>query len=101
MEILHIHGQQIWHDYAFIVGTPKALQDLRDAIDVALNNNVAKCDAFVCDGEGYSIIVQCMPEEKCAELGVPYIDEVASEKDTEATFPWKIDSLVDFINSKA
>jgi len=79
-EILHIYAQSSWHDNATIAGTPESLKALRGAIDTAIQKGVAKCDSFVNDGEGYTIIVQSMSADEAERIAAPYTDEIASEK---------------------
>jgi hypothetical protein len=56
---LHIYGQSIWHDHAFIVGNTEALTALRDALDAALQPGAAvgEVSMFTSDGEGYELKV--------------------------------------------
>jgi len=53
MDALHIYQQRIFHEPAFIVGTKKTLESLRNAIDQALATGFSTADFFAVDGEGY------------------------------------------------
>lgn len=57
MSKLHIHGQDYYHEPAFIVGTPESLVALKKAIDRALQKEAAISNTFASDGEGYSLVV--------------------------------------------
>ncbi len=87
MNTLHIHSQQQWHDDAWIIGSRVALQALRDAIDVALQEGRSLCESFVNDGEGFSTFIIC--EESLDDAAVPYTGEVAIEKCDEAIRPYQ------------
>lgn len=85
--ILHIYSQEIWHDSAHIVGTKDALIALRDAIDLALKENKSMFESFTNDGEGFPVIINLLDEKTLAKLSVPYIDEIAKEKNKNAIYP--------------
>lgn len=98
MKLLHIYGQSVWHDPAFIVGNVSALKALRDAIDQAIKNlkegkKVSNADFCTNDGEWYNIYV-IVDEENLERRALPYTDEVARENDPDARWPWQdINSL--------
>lgn len=90
--ILHIYGQEAWHDDVNIYGNRKALEDLRDAITTLLitteHNNPKKefnmpdnlfIKSFVNDGEGFTCFLHIKEDEEMNRLPVPYTDEMASE----------------------
>lgn len=93
MELLHIFGQEQWHDEAYITGTKEALIRLRDAIDNAINNDVISRPVFMTnDGEGYHIQIAKLPEIYMDVLKTPYTWEEAL--DTTGDHPY------DVINNK-
>lgn len=95
--ILHIYSQEIWHDSAYIVGSKDALIALRDAlialreaIDLALKENISMVSSFTNDGEGFYAFVNLLDEKTLTKLAVPYIDEIAKEKNENAIPPWSL-----------
>ena len=91
METLHIYAQEIWHDEAYITGTPEALAMLRDAINTALETGTGRAECFVCDGEGYRIEVVQTTDEQIDKMVVPYTDECARETHESTKFgPWTL-----------
>ena len=60
--ILHVYGQHCEHDEAFIIGTRDALLALRAAIDASLTQDHAVAEVYAADGEGYYLIVKCLPD---------------------------------------
>lgn len=93
MNLLHIYGQSIWHDPVYIIGNRKALEDLKKAIEDALDKGEGKIEAFCNDGEGYYVIVKYdnsgWLNGDWARRAVPYTDEVAREKRENALWPWQ------------
>ena len=88
---LHIYGQEMWHDDAYIAGTESELKGLLEAIQYALKDGDGSATAFVNDGEGYTIYVVQTTEEQADKMPVPYTDECARSKDEEVQFgPWKL-----------
>ena len=57
----NVYPQQSPHQPAQLLATAAGLRALRDAIDVALVDGVARADVFASDGEGYSLVVRCKP----------------------------------------
>ncbi|AMX00044.1 hypothetical protein [Rummeliibacillus stabekisii] len=69
-ETLHIYGQQMWHDNAYIVGNRAALQ-YGEKKDVFFPN----------DGEGYDLYVACVDDQfNWENLEAPYHDTEIFEK---------------------
>lgn len=91
---LHIYGQTLWHDHAFIVGDTTALIALRDAIDAALEAGTAATEttSFTADGEGYEIKVYREEEEEYWDKSLlPYTDETLySPPLTDVIGPWDL-----------
>ncbi len=90
--VVHIYGQQNWHDAAVILGDREGLEKLRAAVDAALAGDIGHAEVFVNDGEGYPLLVG-MVEKTADSLAVPYTDECAQELDVCAINP---EDLIDF-----
>ncbi len=87
--LLHIYPQGQWHDDAVIVGTPAALTELRDALDMALEHGAVRIPleyavqtehVFTGDGEGYLVHVACLDGDEMQRVRLPYTDEVARDR---------------------
>lgn len=93
-KLLHIYGQDTWHDDVHIVGTEEALKELRDTIDEALCGVPHTMDAFVNDGEEYGIKIICMEgywgTMAWRRLAVPYTADCAKEIHVDTLWPWDI-----------
>jgi len=67
-QILNIYGQEAWHTDAQIVGSPLALQALKDALGRAIQNGYSEIGdekgdgnpLFASDGEGYLLKITCI-----------------------------------------
>lgn len=94
--ILHIYGQEMWHDDINIYGNRKALEDLKCAIETLLrtteNNNSENninmpnsisIKSFVNDGEGFTCFIYLKQEDEINKLPVPYSDKIAKNKNQE------------------
>ena len=80
-EILHIYGQQMWHDDAYIVGNRAALQRLRDEIDQALQYGEKKDVFSPKDNEGFDLFVTCVDDQfDWEQLDSPYHDPEIFER---------------------
>lgn len=90
--LLHVYGQEAWHDDLNIYGNRKALEDLRDALITLLEttkNNKPKdkikmpehifIKSFVNDGEGFTLFFHIKEDKEMNNLPVPYTDEIAKE----------------------
>lgn len=92
---LHIYGQAAWHDEAYVCGTREGLEQLRRAIDVALQRSkksgrgASECGSFTSDGEGFKINVVVANEDQAGRLKSPYTDDIARDTSTEFG-PWDI-----------
>jgi hypothetical protein len=104
-KLVHIYGQEAWHEEAWIVGNKKGLKALRAAIDGALmrdpeqpeeTNAVCEVEVFTNDGEGYTIYAMLVEGElsekdkRWNKIAVPYADEIARERDVDAVWPHKL-----------
>jgi len=76
--LLHIYGQEAWHDEAYLVGNRQALKALRDALTMLVDRDEVKAavdiEVFANDGEGYSlsVVLDDSPwEERKASFGHP------------------------------
>ena len=68
--ILNIYGQEAWHTNAQIVGSPLALQVLKESITKAIAHGYAEVpdsepkdgteEVYASDGEGYTIQISCL-----------------------------------------
>lgn len=94
-KLLHIHGQSFWHEPAFLIGNTSSLRAIQEAIEQAINKasesgkpGVASTECVTADGEGYQVFIIC-DEGDFKQRALPYTDEVASEKDPEAIWPWQ------------
>ena len=86
VDILHIYGQEAWHEPVLIYGTASSLKKLRDTIDITLSGGLNASEFFVNDGEGYTVQIKIVDEE-LEELAVPYSDPIAKENRTIVKWP--------------
>jgi DNA-binding winged helix-turn-helix (wHTH) protein len=79
--ILHIYGQEAWHDDAKIFGTEEALKQLVKTIkDVLKKKEGHQFETFVTDGEGYNVYVKLINSEKEFDKEeLPYSDKELTE----------------------
>lgn len=74
--MLHVYSPIWQHADGFILGDRQALEDLRDALDRAISGKgPASFNAFVNDGEGYTVHVAWLSEQEVDRLSLPYTDE--------------------------
>jgi len=75
--ILHIYGQEAWHDDAKIFGTEEALKQLIVTIKKVLEKKEGhQFETFVTDGEGYSVYIKLINSEKDFDKeNLPYSDK--------------------------
>jgi len=72
---LHIYAQDIFHAPAYVIGNREGLEQLRDAINIALVDGVASKVAFASDGEGYEIYVgKTSTNKQWSNVQMPYTD---------------------------
>jgi hypothetical protein len=74
VNILHVYGQDAWHDTVWIVGTEDTLIALRDAINNVLTGGLPDAvSTFCADGEGYqATVVLAESKEVANRLLLPY-----------------------------
>lgn len=76
---MHIFAQDLWHSGAYIMADRRALSDLREAIDVALDGAIGSVDSFITyDGEGYTTYVCLCEEPELMRLESHYRDEICA-----------------------
>jgi hypothetical protein len=75
---MHVLAQSIWHDAAFLIGTPDALKALRDAITAALVTGTGNVKTFANDGEGYTVYVVSRDDMDGVPCG--YTDDAARHR---------------------
>lgn len=89
--VIHVYGPFSWHDDAHIVANREGLEAMRNAIDQALKNGEGNTDAFVNDGEGFTLYVTLHDGELYSPewdaLAVPYTGAFALEKRKDAVRP--------------
>lgn len=88
MFTLHVYAQEMWHDPAYIAGTPEALQSLRDAIDTALLTGRGQTEYSICTGESYVIKVVSATEEQMNQMMDPYTGSIAQNGPKFGFGPW-------------
>jgi hypothetical protein len=92
IKLLHVYGQEQWHDELIIVGNKEGLKILKDTIEKALegdkemNFTQSAPEAYVSvtDGEGYEIMVvrndEDWKDKTWEKLTVPYTEGYAEER---------------------
>lgn len=92
--LLHLYGQEYYHDETYIVGSREALLSLKKAIDDALETGRGTAEFFTSDGEGFdtNIIVR---EDKWespfwTSLALPYAGEHARDRRPTAVAPAEV-----------
>jgi len=90
--ILHIHGQEFWHQEAYIVANRQGLEELKTAIEQALNEGLSHVAESVSDGEGYDLYIQLIDSswksEEWEKAALPYTSQESCEKRKDAIWPW-------------
>lgn len=74
LPMIHIYGQDRWHEPAQIIGNRRGLEMLRDAIDGALRSGIEEAEVYATDGEGYGIAVVELCDSLMNEMPLPYTD---------------------------
>lgn len=81
LPLCHIYGQGMWHDNAYIVANRTALEELREAIDIALRHGEFRFNSSTSDHEGYDLFISCVQEDfNWGSLEMPYHDQEIFEK---------------------
>ncbi|PQZ57295.1 hypothetical protein CQZ94_10705 [Bacillus sp. MYb209] len=90
-KICHIYGQQMWHDQAIIIGNKEGLEQLKNMIDIALNENQSEEVFYPVDLAGYNLKIMCVEDdEKLEHLSLPYHDENYYTKSDDEISPENI-----------
>lgn len=87
--ILHIYGQEAFHDDVYIAGNREGMDLLCNAILRSMNGALSGAEVSVCDGEWYTITVRVYSNEDAEKLAVPYTEDFAKERREAAIWPWK------------
>lgn len=96
MNQMHIYGQEMWHDDVSIIGDTASLTALKKAIEDALETGSGFALAFVNDGEGFNtLVVRVDDAGRLDNLAVPYMDDMAKERDADADWPHTIQAIKD------
>jgi hypothetical protein len=89
--VIHIHAQREWHDDAYIVANRKALEQLRDMIDVVLREGQTNQSFMVQDGECFDLYITMddshWQSDSWKRRALPYTDEVASNSHQDNVIP--------------
>lgn len=95
MPICHIYGQGMWHGDAFIVANRMALEEMRDAIDIALKYGETRATLSQSDNEGYDLFISCIEDGfNWGKIDMSYHDPEYFEKPkvpVEAFKKYKLD----------
>ncbi|MFS0600327.1 hypothetical protein AB1L16_27020 [Peribacillus frigoritolerans] len=79
--VCHLYGQGMWNDKAFIVANRVALEELRDAINMALSNGEFRLSSSTSDNEPYDLFISCVPSVfDWDTIELPYHDETYFNK---------------------
>lgn len=70
--VVHVYGQESWHEEAFIVADEKGLHALREAIDRALAAGHEVVTVAPADGEMFSLHVVRRGTDSMDRLTLPY-----------------------------
>lgn len=92
--LLHIYGQEYYHDETYIVGDREALVSLKKAIEDALETGRGSAEFFTSDGEGYDANIILREDKWESEfwtnLALPYAAGHAEDKRPHAVAPAEI-----------
>ncbi|WP_409292984.1 hypothetical protein [Peribacillus sp. SCS-37] len=75
MPVCHIYGQRMWHGDSFIVANRTGLEELRTAIDIALEYGEIRTTLSPSDNEGFDLFISCVDDNfDWNEIDMPYHD---------------------------
>lgn len=80
--VLHVYGQEEWHDDVIIVGDEIALRNLVKIIEKALKGETVSDEEncfYTKDGEGFCVHVKC--EKDMERTRLPYYGRFARERE--------------------
>lgn len=82
----HLFGQQMWHGNAYMVANRAALLGIKEAIEVALENEESRVTMFPSDGEAYDLFIKCTNEGfDWEQINLPYHNPEVIENDKDQT----------------
>ncbi|WP_273853723.1 hypothetical protein [Guptibacillus spartinae] len=83
---MQLYGQELWHSPAFLLANREGLLQLREAIDVALQNGEYRHVTSSSDGDGYDLLIKRIEEEvEWSRVETPYT--ALSSKEENAIKP--------------
>lgn len=89
--LLHVHGQEIWHDGVYLIGNRAGLEKLRKAIDEALRDGMDTRELTAADGEEYLLTVTLdnsgWQGERWQKALLPYTSDAAYDIREDAVSP--------------
>ncbi|MGE7918272.1 hypothetical protein ACQKM9_04895 [Viridibacillus sp. NPDC093762] len=86
----HLFGQQMWHGNAYMVANRSALLGIKEAIEVALENEESRVTMFPFDGEAYDLFIKCTNEGfDWSQINLPYHNPEVIENDKGTKKPSK------------
>jgi negative regulator of genetic competence, sporulation and motility len=90
-EVLHIYGQEAWHDDVYIVANYNTLIQLIDLLRNAVVQGNGEGSFYANDGEGYKVIVIKATDEQVSVLEPVYsAEETETENTGKGLLPWNI-----------
>ncbi|MEK4092267.1 MULTISPECIES: hypothetical protein [unclassified Viridibacillus] len=82
----HLFGQQMWHGNAYMVANRAALLGIKEAIEVALENEESRVTMFPSDGEAYDLFIKCTNEGfDWEQIKLPYHNPEVIENNKDQT----------------
>ena len=70
---MQLYGQELWHSPAFLLANREGLLQLREAIDVALQNGEYRHVTSSSEGDGYDLLIKRIDEEvEWSRVETPY-----------------------------
>ena len=88
--VIHVFGQDSFHDEVYVAANRAGLEALRDAIGRALEHKTGQAEAFVSDGEGYVVHVIEMTPHEVDSIITPYTADYAVDGRKDALKPWEM-----------
>ena len=92
--LLHLYGQEYYHDETYIVGSRESLLSLKKAIEDALETGRGTTEFFTSDGEGFDTNIILREEQWespfWTNLSLPYSGEIARDKRPTAVSPSEV-----------
>ncbi|MCA0173260.1 hypothetical protein [Bacillus sp. RAR_GA_16] len=80
---MQLYGQELWHSPAFLLANREGLLQLREAIDVALQNGEYRHVTSSSDGDGYDLLIKRIEEDvEWSRVETPYTALSGKEENT-------------------